>query len=120
MDNPWLNISWDNPIAEADRIWIEEHYGSVEALENKYRKCNLKLHGALPEPYSGNKDSKVYCLNMNPGEWVDRFSGNDSILDMTIKNLRHEVNDCFWWEKVRDEDNNPHDGYCWVKQKRTS
>lgn len=117
MDNPWVNISWDNPIAEADRIWIEEHYGSVEALENKYRKCNLNLHGALPEPYSGNKDSKVYCLNMNPGEWVDRFSGNDSILDMTIKNLRHEVNDCFWWEKVRDEDNNPHDGYCWVKQK---
>ena len=38
MKNPWLNISWDNPIAESDRIRIEERYGSVDAFEKKYEE----------------------------------------------------------------------------------
>ena len=117
MENPWLNISWKNPIAEADREWIEERFGSVKTFEMKYKTFRLNLYGALPEPYSGNKDSKVYCLNMNPGKWISRFKSNESMLEMTIKNLRHEVENCFWWEKVRDDDGNPHDGYCWLKLK---
>ena len=117
MENPWLNISWKNPIAEADREWIEERFGSVKTFEMKYKTFRLNLYGALPEPYSGNKDSKVYCLNMNPGKWISRFKSNESMLEMTIRNLRHEVENCFWWEKVRDDDGNPHDGYCWLKLK---
>lgn len=117
MDNPWRNISWDNPVAEADRAKLVEIYGSIETFEQKYFRSNLKLLNVLPEPYSGNINSKVYCLNMNPGEWVERFNNNERMLKMTIKNLRHEVDDCFWWEKVRDDDGNPHDGYCWLKLK---
>lgn len=117
MENPWLNISWDNPVADDDRSRIEKYYGSVESFEAKFKDFGLKINGALPEPYSGNKNCNVYCLNMNPGEWVDRFSNNESMLEMTIRNLHHQVENCFWWEKVRDEDNNPHDGYFWLKSK---
>lgn len=117
MENPWLNISWEKSIAKIDRIWIEKYYGSVCEYETKFEKVGLKLRDALPEPYSGNKYSKVYCLNMNPGEWVNRFNSNKSMLEMTNRNLRHDVENCFWWEKVRDDDGNPHDGYCWLKLK---
>ena len=116
MKNPWLNISWDNPIAESDRIRIEERYGSVDAFEKKYEEYGLKLRGALPEPYSGNKDSKVYCLNMNPGKWISDFDGSESMLEMTVKNLRHEVEDYHWWNQIKDKDGNKHNGAKWTDE----
>lgn len=114
MKNPWLNISWENPIADEDRKRIEERYGSVGAFEIKYNNADLRLREALPEPYSGNKDSKVYCLNMNPGKWLDDFSDSPSILEMTIKNLRHEVDNYLWWNQILDNKGNPHDGAKWT------
>lgn len=116
MQNTWLNISWDNPIADIDRIRIEKYYGSVSAFETKFKEFGLKLRGALPEPYSGNKDSKVYCLNMNPGKWISDFNGSESMLEMTVKNLRHEVEDYHWWNKVKDKNGNSHNGAKWTDE----
>ena len=114
MNNPWLNITWENTIADEDRKRIEERYGSVNAFEKNFKDYGLKLHGALPEPYSGNKNSKVYCLNMNPGKWINKFNNSPSMLDMTVKNLRHEVENYLWWEQVVDNKNNLHDGANWT------
>ena len=117
MDNPWLNISWEKPIADIDRKRIDERYGSIDAFERSFENFGLKIQNALPEPYSGNKDSKVYCLNMNPGKWNDNFYNNESMIEMTLKNLKHEVDDCLWWKKVQDVDGNKHDGYKWTKKR---
>lgn len=115
MQNPWLSISWENTIAEADRIRIEERYGSINNFEVKFKEFGLNLIRALPEPYSGNKNSKVYCLNMNPGMWISEFDNSDSMLEMTIKNLRHEVEDYRWWNHVKDKDSKIHDGAKWTE-----
>ena len=96
MNNPWLNITWENTIADEDRKRIEERYGSVNAFEKNYKDYGLKLHGALPEPYSGNKNSKVYCLNMNPGKWIKKFNNSPSMFDMTVKNLRDAGENYLW------------------------
>ena len=116
-DNPWLNISWDNPIAEVDRKRIVERYGSINAFENEFKEFGLELQNALPEPYSGNKESNVYCLNMNPGKWDSVFYKNESMLKMCLMNLRHNVNDCLWWENVKDDIGQSHSGLCWIKMK---
>lgn len=116
-DNPWLNISWDNPVAEADRKRIEKRYGSVNAFENEFKDFDLNLQNALPEPYSGNKESNVYCLNMNPGRWNDVFYNNESMLKMTLMNLKHKVDDCLWWNKVKDDMGQSHRGLYWTKNK---
>ena len=92
VDNPWLNISWQNTIADCDKEYIIAKYGGVSEYEERYRKAELKL-SCLPEPYSGNKDSKVYCLNMNPGESIPSFRYNKGFEAETIKNLHHEVED---------------------------
>ena len=39
------------------------------------------------------------------------------MIEMTLKNLKHEVDDCLWWKKVQDVDGNKHDGYKWTKKR---
>lgn len=117
VDNPWLNISWQNTIADCDREYIIAKYGGVSEYEEQYSKAELKL-SCLPEPYSGNKDSKVYCLNMNPGEAVKEFDKNESFERETKKNLAHaEGNDCYWFRRVLDSEGFPHPGLFWVYEK---
>ena len=78
-NNPWLNISWSNTIADCDRGCpvLRERYkfGSVDYVNyiNRNDAVNKKPVGlsfsdCLPEPFYGDVESNVYLLNMNPGE----------------------------------------------------
>lgn len=119
MNNPWLNISWSNPVADIDKEFIEKEYCSIEAFEKKYESYGLNLLKCLPDPYSGNKDCKVYCLNMNPGEPDPCFYMNKKFEEMTQKNLRHDVKDCFWSEGLTGLCGKRHSGIDWMEKKMT-
>ena len=84
VQNPWLNISWDNPFADEDwdspvklgkqefQFGSEEYIKAVNASDEDNIKKNKKIVGlrfdCLPEPFYGDPESQVYLLGMNPGE----------------------------------------------------
>lgn len=85
IQNPWKNVSWDNPFADGDKGYIvkigkqEFEFGSKayvdyinrkdeERKEKGIRPTKLTFDNCLPEPFWGDKNSEVYLLNMNPGE----------------------------------------------------
>ena len=57
IENPWLNISWENGIAEIDKEYLTK-FSCFEKIQKN----------TLPEPYTGDVKSNVYCLNLNPGD----------------------------------------------------
>lgn len=117
IKNPWLNISWSDTVADVDKAYIKQHYGSVKAFEEKYKSSGLNLQRCLPDPYSGNKNSKVYCLNMNPGEPDPCFYQHTEYEKRTQKNLRHDVKDCFWAEGLQGMCGKQHAGIDWMDKK---
>ena len=82
VPNPWLNISWKKTVADIDRPYLEDLV--------YYDKLQLDT---LPEPFTGNPDSQVYCLNLNPGGKDELFESiptfKTQFLDITQKNLYH-------------------------------
>lgn len=57
VENPWLNISWENSIADIDMEYLAK------------LSCFKKIQkNTLPEPYTGDVRSNVYCLNLNPSD----------------------------------------------------
>ncbi len=78
--NPWTGISWEKTIADCDKKYFDDKYGSpkkyVEKVNNKDIKdgkevdnpIKLTFTDCLPEPFSGDINSEVYCLCMNPGD----------------------------------------------------
>lgn len=84
VQNPWLNISWNNTIADCDRDFPvlrgKYKFGSAAYIAHinrndakirqtgKGRPVELTFKNCLPEPYFGDINSDVYLLNMNPGE----------------------------------------------------
>ena len=58
MKNPWLNISLSDTVADCDKSVINSLTTAV--------KSKIVLD-ALPEPYHGDPEAKVYLLNGNPG-----------------------------------------------------
>ncbi len=117
IKNPWLNISWSYTVADVDKAYIKQHYGSVKAFEEKYKSSGLNLQLCLPDPYSGNKNSKVYCLNMNPGEPDPCFYQHTEYEKRTQKNLRHDVSDSFWTEGLQGMCGKQHAGIDWMDKK---
>ena len=82
-NNPWLNISWSNTIADCDRgcpvLRGKYKFGSVDYVnyinrndavkkQKGEKPVELTFKDCLPEPFYGDIDSNVYLLNMNPGE----------------------------------------------------
>lgn len=88
-NNPWLNISWSNTIADCDKNYPVKigkgknkqtlSFGSPEYVDFINRKDKDKngkdvknpvrlSFEYLPEPFYGDPNSEVYCLCMNPGE----------------------------------------------------
>ena len=56
--NPWTNIGWNlGRIASIDNSYLASWPNS------KYIQTTT-----LPEPYTGDVNSGVYCLNLNPGD----------------------------------------------------
>ena len=84
VQNPWLNISWNNTIADCDKDFPvlrgKYKFGSAAYVAyinrndakirqtGKGRPVELTFKNCLPEPYFGDINSDVYLLNMNPGE----------------------------------------------------
>lgn len=120
--NPWINVVKGENIAECDLAYITNKYGSlsqfVNFINNKYEDADLTFD-CLPDPYSGNPESKVYCLNKNPGKPDSCFNDVQSFNDATILNLLLESKSCFWAEHIRNKCGKQHDGVNWLA-KRTN
>ena len=72
----------------------------------------------LPDPFCGDPESQVYCLNKNPGKPDKCFIGDASFEKATKENLELKQTTCFWAENVKNECGKVHDGIEWL-EKRT-
>ena len=86
-----------------------------EALVNEWIvKHNIQLN-TLPEPYTGDPESNVYLLNMNPGKRDEEFEKveyNRLKYELLTKlNLSHQIKHSFWYHMKG------HDGYSWIRNK---
>ena len=104
IENPWLNINWENGIAEIDKEYLTK-FSCFEKIQKN----------TLPEPYTGDVKSNMYCLNLNLG---DACVCDDSeprlkkrFEEYTQKTLRHEINYNMWF-RLKDTA-----GYDWWQQK---
>ena len=92
IENPWLNISWENSIAEIDKEYLTKF------------SCFKKIQkNTLPEPYTGDVTSNVYCLNLNPGDACVCDDSEPQIKEdftkYTLQTLRHDhdIIDNMWF-----------------------
>ena len=121
IKNPWLKITSDN-IAACDAQFFDT-YGSLQAYVDFVERINdgdekVELtFSSLPDPYSGNPKSKVYCLNKNPGKPDPAFADVKKFEEATLKNLRLEHDTCFWAENIKNESGNVHSGIDWLKRR---
>lgn len=95
IENPWLNISWGNSIAKID----EEYLAKLS--------CFKKIQtNTLPEPYTGDITSNVYCLNLNPGDACVCDDSEPQIKEKfekyTLQTLRHELAGNMWSQFEED------------------
>lgn len=104
IENPWLNISWENGIAEIDKEYLTK-FSCFEKIQKN----------TLPEPYTGDVKSNVYCLNLNLGDACVCDDSEPQIKkdfeEYTQKTLRHEINYNMWF-RLKDTA-----GYDWWQQK---
>jgi hypothetical protein len=100
-NNPWLNISWNKTIADCDRSYFEHNQVS-----------NQVSFDCLPEPYSGNINSNVYCLNANPGPIDDAFKNDSTFEYLTQQTLNHQLPGTMWDKKYWG--NKVHPGTTWL------
>ena len=118
--NPWNGIDWNNTIADCDRTYFNQHFGSPSDYAAKINSRNPKAKldfSCLPEPFSGDINSKVYCLNMNPGEPDHVFDGDPGFEKLTQENLAHNWNGLFWTDRIKIG-NHIHDGVNWINKKK--
>lgn len=105
MENPWKEISKEQPYAKCDETII-----CAEKYKNK-----LQIdYGALPEPYVGNIRSNVLCLNGNPGENQYDFESIDILLKELRTTLNHNTLHFMWLSKELEATN--HWGVGWWKK----
>lgn len=121
-NNPWLNITDGKERIATIDIPFFEKWGSAAEYANiingKNKETELTFH-CLPEPFSGNPDSKVYCLNMNPGKPDLCFDEEINFIEATKTNLQLKSQSCFWAEKIRNKCGKEHAGVDWLR-KRTN
>lgn len=88
--NPWTNIGWNlDRVADCDKSYLASWPNS------KYIQMNT-----LPEPYTGDVDSDVYCLNLNPGAACICDSSAPGLKkdfeNYTQQTLCHSIKDNMW------------------------
>ena len=104
VENPWLNISWENSIADIDMEYLAK------------LSCFKKIQkNTLPEPYTGDVNSNVYCLNLNPGDACVCDDSEPQLKEKftkyTLQTLRHEIDENMWFLLKGTA------GYDWWRQK---
>ena len=108
--NPWLNISWENTVADCDKGKLNPAYCAEKGID-------ISL---LPEPYSGNLNSNVVCLNLNPGigKCDACFRYNEQLLKLTQKTLCHKIDHSMWLDdEIRCRLGGIHEGCEWWKNR---
>lgn len=103
IENPWLNISWENSIAEIDKEYLTKF------------SCFKKIQtNTLPEPYTGDVNSNVYCLNLNPGSACVCDDSEPQLKEKfekyTLQTLRHDIDENMWFLLKETA------GYTWLQQ----
>lgn len=103
IENPWLNISWENSIAEIDKEYLTKF------------SCFKKIQtNTLPEPYTGDVNSNVYCLNLNPGDACVCDDSEPQLKkdfeEYTQLTLRHDIDENMWFLLKETA------GYTWLQQ----
>lgn len=114
----WTSITEEN-VAACDSDFFDT-FGGVSAyaqmINDKYPDAELTFL-CLPEPYSGNPNSNVYCLNKNPGAPDKCFSDDKEFEQATLKNLALKQETCFWANGIFNKCGKLHDGVKWLKQR---
>lgn len=127
VNNPWLNISWKKTIADCDKDFFVNQYGSPKDFVNIINKNDSKkdprkriemTFDCLPEPFSGDINSPVYCLNMNPGKPDPDFGGDKYFEEITQLNLDPpKLRGTFWTRHLKNSKGKIHDGVLWLESK---
>lgn len=90
ISNPWTNISWGDRIASIDNNCLAKRLKSGRIQTN-----------TLPEPYTGDATSNVYCLNLNPGNACICDTSEPQIKQVfeiyTKQTLCHNINENMWF-----------------------
>lgn len=90
IENPWLNISWGDSIADIDKEYLTKFSCFEKIQEN-----------TLPEPYTGDVNSNVYCLNLNPGSACVCDDSEPQLKknfeEYTQLTLRHDIDENMWF-----------------------
>jgi len=109
MQNPWLNINWENTIAECDNGVLTIDYCKSKCIDTE----------DLPEPYTGNVDSNVVCLNLNPGlnKCSCCFRSNEQYLKLTKETLELKIDHSLWFDIINCEKGAMHSGCDWWQKK---
>ena len=126
-NNPWLNISWKKTIADCDKNYFVNRYCSPIGFVNQINKNDSKkdpqkriemTFDCLPEPFSGDINSPVYCLNMNPGKPDPDFRGDKYFEKITQLNLDPpKLRGTFWTRHLKNSKGKIHDGVLWLESK---
>lgn len=116
--NPWLDIVEKDglKLAKCDVAYIEKKYGSLRAMMERFHDAELDFN-QLPEPFTGNRNAKVVCLNMNPGGGYDAPADAEFYTQRMYQNYRHELNEVFWTEEVKYPDGSIHGGTLWYNKR---
>ena len=115
MQNPWVNISWQNTVADCDKNIIYPAYCAKKGIDISN----------LPEPFSGNINSHVVCLNLNPGigKCDACFRFDKTFLKETQQTLNQDLispktpRQYMWFTDIRCKKGVVHDGCEWWKKK---
>lgn len=136
VQNPWLNISWDNTIADCDKGFLvkvgKQKYvfdskayvdfvNSKDSTSKEDKPVEFTFD-CLPEPFSGDVHSKVYCLNKNPGKPDPLFQKDALFEKVTKENLSHKLRGTIWTDQLCVPDSDPgkthvHGGTNWLRSK---
>ena len=104
--NPWLNISWQDTVADCDKKVIHPLFCAQNGI-------NIST---LPCPYSGDPKSKVYVLGLNPATGIGiPYFWDDKAYEKEIQaDLQHKLNDFLWLRPIITKKKRIwHDGSMW-------
>ena len=115
MKNPWTEINWKSTIADCDKTIISPAYCVIKGIDITN----------LPEPFSGNINSHVVCLNLNPGigKCDVCYTFDKAFLSETLRTLSQDLNSpntqnqYMWFTDIRCQKGVLHDGCEWWKKR---
>ena len=102
-NNPWTQID-----LYKGELFINDDWQSLSSQ----KRTMLEKYSSLPEPFSGNPNSNVICLNANPGEadrLYEKLFGLGEYIRLTKETLEGKAGQSLWYD-LKD-----HSGYCWLR-----